>query len=243
MTREAVMSVDVPVGKGCAKETQSPSLGQPKRRPVRGYAILPRPDDPYSIDPDTAGTTWRVITPDGVVLAVIYASKVIGHGAEMMAEAAGEASCQILGFGRPRLPLTRPGEVDPPLPLGWSDMLAEVAALLEREGWVCLCDAEQLHDAYARALLVAPLMEGRHAALARAEAAEAERDAAPFIAARDTLRAERDAAIAERDRLSGVIADAAKTLRARPGSASLSPAKSEVEAVRVRLLAAIEGGA
>jgi hypothetical protein len=191
---EAEMSTDVPVVEKCAEK--SPNLGKPGRRPVRGYAILPRPDAPYSIDPDTAGTTWRVATPDGVVLAVIYASKLIGHGAEMRIEAGGDAAGQILGLGRPRLPLTRPDEDDSPLPLGWSDVLAEVAALLEREGWVCLCDAEQLHDAYARSLLVAPLMEEHHAALARAEAAEAERDAAPFIAARDTLRAERDEAIA-----------------------------------------------
>lgn len=98
-------------------------------------ALMPDKAKPHTVAPHEAGTTWRVLSPDGTELATLYECGAGGgYGADMSLAAEG-AAARVVGGGLPRLPLTRPDDLDLGV-LSWKSVAQEVAALLKREGWL-----------------------------------------------------------------------------------------------------------
>lgn len=100
-------------------------------------ALMPDKAKPRTVAPHEAGTTWLVVAVDGTKLATLYERSALaggGYGADMALAAEG-AAFLVVGAGLPRLPLTRPNDLDSG-PLSWKAVAQEVAALLKREGWI-----------------------------------------------------------------------------------------------------------
>lgn len=167
--------------------------------PTPKHALMPHHHRPTMID---SHPHWVVRGADGTKLATIYTSEATGHGAEFASEVGGSLTCLIIP-GSPCLPLTAP---EAAAPLAWTDVCAEVGAMLAADGWVvCWPASDTDHPVWSDQEAEFFDSVADHAyAEGRTEAA---RD---FAAERASLRAERDAAVADAAGWRSYAATAAK---------------------------------
>jgi len=144
------------------------------------HALMPHNSRPKFID---GHPHWIVRSADGAKLATLYTSDINGHGADFSAEVGGSLTCRSVPGG-PCLPLTNPSAVPP---LAWTDVAAEVGAMLAADGWtVCWPVSDPVTDAPVWSDQEADFLD----AVADHAYAEGRTDSVrDFAAERDALRA------------------------------------------------------
>jgi hypothetical protein len=117
-----------------------------RRKPKLGYAILPRQETP-DMRVNASAARWSVVASDGALLGSIFGNVGADSGYIANTTLAAGGSAALVTVGPASLLRRQPAQYGDglPPPLTWSQVLTEIVALLEQEGWVCISD-EELRD-------------------------------------------------------------------------------------------------